>query len=177
VVVVMLPQPRHLIFDEWRLPEDIGNVAIANVAWVRWNQPHRSPPISETPMDENNQILECDFAFKRPQQWENLRSLDHPDQRFCESCDRKVYFVRTRQELAVYQRQGHCIAANVNHPDFGGKGTIIVGGVAPYTQAGTLKIHLFGEQDDVNDLMVVLDQVQRNGQAIGPATTSTEANG
>jgi hypothetical protein len=114
-------------------------------------------------MDENNQILECDFAFKCPHQWENLRSLDHPDQRFCESCDRKVYFVRTRQELSVYQRQGHCIAANVNHPDFGGKGIIIVGGVAPYPhQAGTLKIHMFGERGDVEDLMVVLDQVQRN---------------
>jgi hypothetical protein len=114
-------------------------------------------------MAENNQILECDFAFKCPQQWENLRSLDHPDKRFCESCDRAVYFVRTRQELAVYRKQGHCIAANVNHPDFVtvAKG-ITIGGVAPYPKAGTLKIHMFGEQGDVDNLMVVLDQIQRN---------------
>jgi hypothetical protein len=111
-------------------------------------------------MDENNQILECDFAFKCPQQWENLTPLDHPDQRFCESCDRKVFFVHTRQQLAVYQKQGHCIAADVSHPDFGGKGVIIVGGV--YRQKGSLEIHMFGTQGDVDDLMVVLDQVQRN---------------
>lgn len=114
-------------------------------------------------MDQNNQILECDFAFKCPQQWDNLTPLDHPDQRFCESCDREVFFVRTRQQLAVYQKQGHCIAADVNHPDFGGvvKG-ITIGGIAPYPKAGALNIHMFGEQGDVDDLMVVLDQVQRN---------------
>jgi hypothetical protein len=117
-------------------------------------------------MNENNQILECDFAFKCPQQWENLRSLDHPDQRFCESCDRAVSFVRTRQQLAVYQKQGHCIAADVNHPDFGGvvKG-ITIGGIleemGTYRQ-DTMTLHLFGEQGDVDDLMVLLDQIQRN---------------
>jgi hypothetical protein len=118
-------------------------------------------------MDENNQILECDFAFKCPQQWENLRSLGHADRRFCDSCDRDVFFVRTRQELAVYQKLDHCIAANVNHPDFGGvtKG-IVIGGVAPYPKPkqGALKIHMFGAQGDVDDLMVALDQVQRNKQ-------------
>jgi hypothetical protein len=119
-------------------------------------------------MDENNQILECDFAFKCPQQWESLRSLDHPDQRFCESCDRTVYFVRTRRELAVCQKLGQCIAADVNHPDFDLEGLevvkgFMVGGVAPYPpKAGALTIHMFGEQGDVDDLMVVLDQIQRN---------------
>jgi hypothetical protein len=89
-------------------------------------------------------------------------TIDHPDQRFCESSDQAVYFVRTRQELAVYRKQCHCIAANVNHPDFGGKGITILGGVAPYPKAGTLKIHMFSEQGDVDDLMVVLGQIQRN---------------
>jgi hypothetical protein len=119
-------------------------------------------------MDANNQVLECDFAFKCPQQWENLRPLDHPDKRFCESCDREVFFVRSRRELAVCRKLGQCIAANVNHPDFsvadeiGGKG-IMVGGVAPYPRkAGTLNIHMFGEKGDVDDLMFVLEEIQRN---------------
>jgi hypothetical protein len=115
-------------------------------------------------MDENNQILECDFAFKCAQQWENLTVLDHPDQRFCESCDRAVYFVRTRQELAVYRNQGHCIAANVSLPEFGGKG-VTIGGIlseiGTYRQ-DTVTLHMFGAQGDVDDLMVALDQVQRN---------------
>ncbi len=113
-------------------------------------------------MDTNHQILECDFAFKCPQQWDNLKLLDRPDQRFCESCDREVFFVRTRQQLAVYQKQGHCIAADVDLPEFGGSKGITIGGVAPYPKAGASVIHVFGEQDDVDDLMVVLDQVQRN---------------
>jgi hypothetical protein len=108
--------------------------------------------------DADNQILECDFAFKCPKQWENLNLLDHPDQRFCDSCNRKVFFVHTRQQLAVYQKQGHCIAANVNEL----KGIIIAGGAAPYSPKDTLEIHMFGEQGDVDNLMVVLDQVQRN---------------
>jgi hypothetical protein len=117
-------------------------------------------------MDENNQILECDFAFKCSQQWENLTPLDHPDQRFCESCDREVLFVRTRQQLAVYQKQGHCIAADVNLPEFGGvvKGITIggiLGEIGTYRQ-DRMTLHMFGEQGDVDDLMVVLDQVQRN---------------
>jgi hypothetical protein len=33
-------------------------------------------------MDENHQILECDFAFKCPQHWDNLTALDHPDRRY-----------------------------------------------------------------------------------------------
>jgi hypothetical protein len=74
--------------------------------------------------------------------------------------------VRTRQQLAVYRKQGHCIAANVNHPDFGAveKG-ITIGGIrseiGTYRQ-DTVTLHMFGEQGDVDDLMVVLDQVQRN---------------
>jgi hypothetical protein len=117
-------------------------------------------------MDENNQILECDFAFKCPQQWDKLTRLDDPDKRFCESGDREVSFVRTRQQLAVYQKQGHCIAADVDLPEFGGvvKG-ITIGGIlekiGTYRQ-DTTTLYLFGEQDDVDDLMVVLDQVQRN---------------
>jgi hypothetical protein len=116
-------------------------------------------------MNENNQILECDFAFKCPQQWDNLTPLEHPDKRFCESCDREVFFVRSRQQLAVYQKQGHCIAADVNLPEFGGSKGITIGGIlekiGTYRQ-DTTTLHLFGEQDDVDDLMVVLDQVQRN---------------
>jgi hypothetical protein len=114
-------------------------------------------------MDENNQVLECDFAFKCPQQWESLAELDHPDQRFCESCDRKVYFVRSQQQLLLYRRQGHCIAANINSSEFATMygNHIIVGGVSR-TRPDATVIHMFGDQEEVDDLMVVLEQVQRS---------------
>jgi hypothetical protein len=107
-------------------------------------------------MDENNIILECDFEFKCPKKWENLAILDDPEKRFCTSCEREIFFVTTRQQLKVYKKLGRCIAANVYSPERS-KMITIAGGVYP----GNATIHVFGDQENTDEVMVAIDYVHR----------------
>ena len=64
-------------------------------------------------MIENYEILECDFSFKCPIKWENLAKLDDPNKRYCNSCEREVFYTRTKTELENNKKLGRCIAAKV----------------------------------------------------------------
>ena len=61
-------------------------------------------------MIENYEILECDFSFKCPIKWENLVKLDDPNKRYCTSCEREVFYTRTRTELENNKKLGRCIS-------------------------------------------------------------------
>jgi len=108
-------------------------------------------------MDQDKLILECDFAFKCPKKWENLTILDDPDKRYCSSCEREVFFIETRKELEVYQKLGRCVAADVYNPELG-KRITVAGGVAP---ANAARIAVFGDQENVDELIVALSRLQR----------------
>ncbi|MFZ6876555.1 hypothetical protein ACO0LF_31345 [Undibacterium sp. Di27W] len=107
-------------------------------------------------MDENGLILECDFSFKCPKTWESLTVLDDPEKRFCSSCEREVFFIRSRQELEVFRRLGRCIAASVHDPIMGAK--VAIGGIG---LIGDTEIHVFGDRENVDELMVAMDRHNR----------------
>jgi hypothetical protein len=106
---------------------------------------------------ENNEILECDFAFKCPKKWENLAILDDPEKRFCSSCEREVFFITTRSELRIYRKLGRCVAANVYSPELG-KGISIAGGLTP---ANVSTIHVLADQENADQVIVALNRLQR----------------
>ena len=109
---------------------------------------------------ENNVILECDFEFKCPKKWENLTILEDPEKRFCSSCEREVFFINTRSELRLYRKLGRCVAANVYNTELG-RGITIAGGIAP---RNTSVIHVFGDQENADEVIVALDRLQRKKQ-------------
>jgi hypothetical protein len=71
-------------------------------------------------MDEENKIIKCDFAFKCPQKWEDLVKRDEPNIRYCNSCEKDVFYAFTRSEFEYHKSLGRCVAANVYEPEVSG---------------------------------------------------------
>jgi lipoate synthase len=68
-------------------------------------------------MVEENKILECDFAFKCPRKWADLVKRDEPNVRYCDICEREVFYAFTRDEFEYHKSLDRCIAANVYEPE------------------------------------------------------------
>jgi hypothetical protein len=64
-------------------------------------------------MQGNNTIVNCQFVFKCPRQWDELEITDDPDQKYCHQCNRFVYFARTQTDLSRLAQEAKCIAAYV----------------------------------------------------------------
>jgi hypothetical protein len=113
-------------------------------------------------MAKRREIRECDFAFKCPKQWENLRGGDDPDKRYCETCERDVHFVSSRIEFEVALKLGRCVAAEVD--DERGRGITIHGG-AQKPDTGNL-VFLGDAASGVDETIVaILNQQKKDRRA------------
>lgn len=107
-------------------------------------------------------IHECDFKFKCPMYWEELLILDDPDRRYCNECQREVFYIRTREELEEQRQLGHCIAASVNTWGLG-LPRIITGGARPLVKKGVEPENLLilGDERDRNELRIALRELEK----------------
>jgi uncharacterized protein (TIGR02996 family) len=57
-------------------------------------------------------IENCDrlFAFRCPKKWENLKETEETDVRYCEGCNKTVYYCNDIETAHVHARRGECVA-------------------------------------------------------------------
>lgn len=60
-----------------------------------------------------NEIRNCEFKFKCPKEWELLSLTEHKDQRFCNECERIVYFCKTGKALMAAIQADQCVAVSI----------------------------------------------------------------
>jgi hypothetical protein len=111
-------------------------------------------------MSGNGFILECDFQFRCPKEWDSLTQSPDPTVRFCSVCQQNVHFVTTRKQFEVHRRLNHCIAASV-HIEALDKFVTVAGGDAALVAKN---IHLIGDQENVDELGIAIDKVQSAAQ-------------
>ena len=63
-------------------------------------------------MTENTVIRNCTFAFKCEAKWEQLEILDFDNIRFCNICQKEVYFCHDDDELIQNIHLNRCVAIN-----------------------------------------------------------------
>lgn len=61
-----------------------------------------------------DKIINCEFEFKCPLQWESLQKSEDDKIRFCNSCEKNVYFAYSQNELDKLASEGKCVAFNPN---------------------------------------------------------------
>jgi len=61
-------------------------------------------------MTENTVIRNCTFAFKCEAKWEQLEILDFDNIRFCNGCQKEVYFCYDDHELISNIHLNRCVA-------------------------------------------------------------------
>ena len=61
-------------------------------------------------------IENCDrlFAFRCPKQWENLKVTGQSRVRYCETCEKSVYYCSSIEVAREHARQGHCVAVSLD---------------------------------------------------------------
>jgi uncharacterized protein (TIGR02996 family) len=52
------------------------------------------------------------FAYQCPSQWQHLKQTDDPSIRFCETCEKKVFYCPTVDHAQRHALRGHCVAIN-----------------------------------------------------------------
>jgi uncharacterized protein (TIGR02996 family) len=52
------------------------------------------------------------FQFQCPKQWEKLRPTGCGTVRFCEACQRRVYYCHSVKQAEKHARRGHCVAVD-----------------------------------------------------------------
>lgn len=60
--------------------------------------------------DENISIRNCRFAFKCDKKWDDLDETRNDNIRFCNTCEKEVYFCNDDSELAQNVRLNRCVA-------------------------------------------------------------------
>jgi len=60
--------------------------------------------------DEFLTIRNCVFGFKCDKKWHELTATSEDGIRFCQSCQKEVYFCSSDDELAAYVRLNRCVA-------------------------------------------------------------------
>lgn len=122
-------------------------------------------------MAKRREIQECDFAFKCPKQWDDLRGGDDPDKRYCETCERDVHFVSSRIEFEVALKLGRCVAAEVD--DERGRGITIHGGAQ---KPGTRNFVFLGDEASGVDetIVAILNQQKKDQRAKKSGDGETE---
>jgi uncharacterized protein (TIGR02996 family) len=61
-----------------------------------------------------------EFEFECPKRWSNLIPTDQPQERFCDTCRRSVYYCATISAARAHAVAGHCVAVSlalVRRPD------------------------------------------------------------
>ena len=108
-------------------------------------------------MIENYEILECDFSFKCPVKWENLAKLDDPNKRYCNSCEREVFYTRTQTELENNKKLGRCIAAKV------APGLVIAGGAETIEESSedTTRLLILGTEENRSEVIQAIKKHKR----------------
>lgn len=56
------------------------------------------------------QPLTVRFRYQCPNQWETLAPTQEPGVRYCEGCERSVFFCASAETVELHARKGHCIA-------------------------------------------------------------------
>lgn len=66
----------------------------------------------------NMKIENCGvaFEFQCPKRWDKLRPTIREDVRFCDACQKEVYFCETMSEARVHAWQGNCVAVQLGLP-------------------------------------------------------------
>lgn len=64
----------------------------------------------KTTKDDGISIRNCRFAFKCDMKWDDLSETEDEDIRFCNSCEKEVYFCINDDELARAVRLNRCVA-------------------------------------------------------------------
>lgn len=62
----------------------------------------------------SEKIINCEFEFKCPLHWNDLRPLEDGSVKFCESCQKNVHFARTQDEVNELAAEGKCVAFDVD---------------------------------------------------------------
>lgn len=63
------------------------------------------------------EVRECDFNFKCPKKWDSLRATNRSDMRYCDACQKYVWFCKTNKELRYAVSQDRCVAVEVASPN------------------------------------------------------------
>jgi hypothetical protein len=62
-------------------------------------------------MKKNKQVVNCSIIKKPcPLSWDKLKATSETDTRFCDQCEKKVYFCNDDKEAIKHAKQNHCIA-------------------------------------------------------------------
>jgi hypothetical protein len=64
----------------------------------------------KTTHDDGISIRNCRFAFKCEMKWDDLNETGDEDIRFCNSCEKEVYFCINDDELTRAVRLNRCVA-------------------------------------------------------------------
>jgi uncharacterized protein (TIGR02996 family) len=59
---------------------------------------------------------ELKFAFECPKQWDQLKPTDKDGVRYCEMCQKNVYFCKTVRDARNHAWEGHCVAVQLGLP-------------------------------------------------------------
>ena len=57
-----------------------------------------------------DRIVNCNFEYKCPLEWDNLLKTGDSNVRFCKSCEKNVHFAHTQTELDNLAGAGNCVA-------------------------------------------------------------------
>lgn len=64
-----------------------------------------------TPSDISaDRIVNCNFEYKCPLEWDNLLRTGDSEIRFCKKCEKNVHFAHSQIELDNLSRAGNCVA-------------------------------------------------------------------
>ena len=62
-------------------------------------------------------IRNCVFAFKCDKSWDDMTSTKIHDVKFCQTCQREVYFCRTDQQLREAINLNRCVSIEFIEPE------------------------------------------------------------
>lgn len=57
-----------------------------------------------------DKIVNCNFQFQCPLDWNKLKLGESEDIRFCPNCSKNVYFAHTQTEVDNFALEGKCVA-------------------------------------------------------------------
>lgn len=60
--------------------------------------------------EKDVKVVECNFKYRCPQKWEEMRETEQKDARFCGECKEMVYFAETDGRLRELRDAGKCVA-------------------------------------------------------------------
>lgn len=61
-------------------------------------------------------VEKCQFTFKCPEQWSSLTPTKNLEIRFCDACQREVYYCHMIGEARHHARNGRCVAIDLMVP-------------------------------------------------------------